>query len=123
LGRQVCQLVGQHLAPVEGLSDEHTLVRHILIARDDTLLIYDFAQERQHAQGGAAAVPVAPVLPRGCTRGSTGCGSNVERWRGGGALVSVGPWGGVYRGTTATGTPLLEGRSVGDFLILYQRVA
>jgi hypothetical protein len=59
LGRQVCQRAGQHLTLVEGLSDENTRIRHILTARNDTLLIYDFAQERQHVQGGAAAAPAA----------------------------------------------------------------
>ena len=44
---------------VEGASDEHTRVRHVLTARDDTLLIYQVAKEQQHRDDGAAAAPVA----------------------------------------------------------------
>jgi WD40 repeat protein len=80
LGRQVCQLVGQHLAPVEGLSDEHTLVRHILTARDDTFLIYDFAQERQRQQRPwRASRRRSPSPPCGATARRSALGATEGR--------------------------------------------
>ena len=44
---------------VEGLSGEHKRDRHVITARGDTLRIYEIGNEEQHAEGGAAAAPVA----------------------------------------------------------------
>jgi len=58
-GGQVRQLAGNEFALVEGLSGEHTRDRHIIITSEDTLRIYEVGTEQQHAEGGAAAAPVA----------------------------------------------------------------
>ena len=56
-GRQVRQLAGHTFAFSEGPpSGTRKRARHILTARDDTLLIYDCANEQPD---GAAAAPVA----------------------------------------------------------------
>jgi WD40 repeat protein len=58
-GRRVRQLEGGKFALVEGLADEHKRGRHILTIDGNTLLIYECGKEQQHAEGGAAAAPVA----------------------------------------------------------------
>ena len=58
-GRQVRQFAGRRFALVEGLSGEHTRDHHVITASGYTLRIYEIGKEEQHAEGGAAAAPVA----------------------------------------------------------------
>ena len=58
-GRQVRQFAGWKFALVRGLSGEHRRDRHVITASGDKLQIYECAEEEQHAEGGAAAAPVA----------------------------------------------------------------
>ena len=58
-GTQILQLPGDVFALVEGLSGEHTRIRHVLTALDNTLRIYECAKEQQHGADGAAAALVA----------------------------------------------------------------
>ena len=58
-GRTVRQIYGCDFALVEGLSDEHKRGRHVLIASNDKLLIYECAKEQRHGVDGAVAAPVA----------------------------------------------------------------
>ena len=45
----------------EGLSAEHKGDHHVITISGDTLLIYEIGNEEQHAEGGVAAAPAAPV--------------------------------------------------------------
>ena len=56
-GRQVCQLAGDAITITEGPCGEHTTGRHVLMARGDMLLVYEYATEQQLDE--SAAVPVA----------------------------------------------------------------
>ena len=58
-GRQVRQLAGCYFALVEGLPGERKTDRHIIMASDDTLQIYEIGKEQQHAEDVVAAAPVA----------------------------------------------------------------
>jgi len=58
-GRQVRQFAGVVFALVEGLSGEYKRDCHVITASGDTLRIYKIGREQQHAEGGAAAAPVA----------------------------------------------------------------
>ena len=58
-GRQVRQLAGSSFALLEGLSGEHITDRHVMTANGDTLRIYEYAEEQQHAEDGAVEAPVA----------------------------------------------------------------
>jgi len=82
-GELLRKFEGNIFALVEGPSDERNTIRHILIGRDDRLLIYQVAKAQQHAED-AAAVPVA------CFKGRCGFSRRILCVRSHGALICVG---------------------------------